>query len=522
MEKVDSSAGTARKTIGLVAGILFFVLLLLTPMGDDPHIHRMAAIAALMATWWITEAIPLAATSLMPLVLMPFLKISPPKIVAKSYMNDYIFLFIGGFTIALAMERWGLHRRLALRTIHFVGDRPRRLILGFMVATGALSMWISNTATTMMMMPIALSIVLLAEEREKRSESENARGFAARFGLVLMLCIAYAASIGGVATLVGTPPNVVFASIFHQEFPGAPEIGFAAWMAMAFPFSVVLLFTAWAVVTFVLLPVRGGRLLGGRDLIGGEIEKLGPMTRAEIAVLIVFISVALLWLFRSDIKFGNLTIKGWSRLAGLVEGKKKWVGDGTVAMLAALSMFFIPSGKRKGERLVDWETIQSLPWNVVFLFGGGFALAEGFVVSGLSNWIGEQCRIFGRLSVPGQILSISGTTMLLTEVTSNTATTNMILPVLAGIARSIHVNPLVLMISATISASCAFMLPVATPPNAIVFGTGYVPIGTMARTGVVLNIISMILILLLVYFLAIPLWHIHPAQLPAAWLAGGG
>jgi len=515
MQKVETPG--AYRNAGLVLGLVLFIVLLSIPFGDNPRIHRMAAVAALMAAWWITEAIPLAATALVPLVAMPLLKIAQPAAVAEAYMNDYIFLFVGGFVIALAMERWGLHRRLALHTVLCVGDQPRQVVLGFMIATGLISMWISNTAATMMMMPIALSIVLLYEERERAGAEGIAPGAARRFGLATMLGVAYASSIGGIATLIGTPPNVVFAAIFHEQFPGAPEIGFAPWIVIMFPFAAVFLAITWALMVYVLHPVRGGRFLGGRQTIRAEIERLGPIRRAEVGVLIVFTVTALLWIFRVNIPLGGVTIPGWSDLLGLVEGRTKWVGDGTVAMMAALSLFLIPSGREKGERLVDWRTVEKLPWNVLFLFGGGFALAAGFEASGLSDWIGAQSRAFGRLPVPGQILAVSGTITFLTEMTSNTATTNMVLPVLAGVARAIGTNPLVLMLPATISASCAFMLPVATPPNAIVFGTGYVPIGAMVRTGLVLNFIGMLLVLLLVYFLAIPLWGIEPGVLPEAW-----
>jgi len=516
MDKVEANG--IHKKVGLILGLVFFVVLLNTPFGTDPRTHRMAAVAALMATWWMTEAISLAATSLLPLVLMPFLKILEPDAVARSYMNDYIFLFIGGFTIALAMERWNLHRRLALHTIHLVGDRPRQLVLGVMIATAFLSMWISNTATAMMMMPIALSIVLLVEEREKKGNLGSGACSAARFGLVLMLSVAYAASIGGMGTLIGTPPNVIFASRFHQEFPGAPEIGFTPWLVLAVPFMVVFLLITWALLTYVLHPLRGGRFLGGGEAIRAEVARLGPISRAEVCVLIVFLSVALLWIFRVEIPMGRVTIPGWSNLLGLVDAKTKWVGDGTVAMLAALSLFFIPSGQKKGERLVDWKTVEDLPWNVLFLFGGGFALADGFVAAGLSDWIGKQSQSFGQWPVPGQIFAVSGITTFLSELASNTATANMVLPILAGIARAIHVNPLVLMFPATISASFGFMLPVATPPNAIVFGTGYIPMGAMVRAGVLLDFIGMFLLVLFVYFVAIPMWHIDPANLPAAWL----
>jgi len=514
-----------QKEIGLVLGIVLFVALLLTPFGADPRTHRMAAVAALMAAWWITEAIPLAATSLMPLVLMPFLKISDPDTVARSYMNDYIFLFVGGFTIALAMERWNLHRRLALHTVRRVGDQPRRLVLGFMVATAALSMWISNTATTMMMIPLALSVVSLTSARHGAAALPARPG---PFGLALLLSIAYASSIGGIATLIGTPPNVVFASRFHTEFPGAPEIGFANWLIVGLPFSAVFLLITWALLVFFLHPLPRGSLLGGRQVIAHELSKLGPMTSAERRILAVFLSVSFLWIFRAEIPidlnlgwFSIAKVPGWSNLVGLADAKTRWISDGTVAMMAALSMFFIPAGRQRGERLVDWTTIEDLPWNVLFLFGGGFALADGFVASGLSNFIGLQLQAFGSLPVPGQILGIAGTMTFLTELTSNTATANLAMPLLSALARAIQVNPLVLLLPATISASCAFMLPVATPPNAIVFGTRLVPIRAMIRAGLWLNFIGMILVLLLVYFVAIPLWQIDPRHLPPGWLAPG-
>jgi len=523
-DMVQAEPGQAHKQIGLALGVALFLVVLSVPFEADPRVHRMAAVAALMATWWMTEAIPLAATSLMPLVLLPALKILEPDVVARSYMNDYIFLFVGGFTIALAMERWNLHRRLALGTIGLVGDRPRGLVLGFMIATALVSMWISNTATTMMMMPIALSVILLV-----RAQPEpQTRARAARFGLALMLSIAYAASIGGMATLIGTPPNVVFAFRFHQEFPGAPEIGFARWLMIGVPFSAVFLLLTWALLVFLLHPLGRGRLLGGREVIRQEAARLGPITRAETGVLAVFLCAAFLWIFRAEIPleiqiggFRISRIPGWSNLLGLVDANTRWVSDGTVAMMAALSLFLIPAGRKKGERLVDWTTVERLPWNVLFLFGGGFALADGFVASGLSEWIGQQCRSFGQLPVQGQILAISGAITFLTELTSNTATTNMVLPVLAGVARAIQVNPLVLMLPATLSASCAFMLPVATPPNAIVFGTGVVPLRAMIRAGLLLNLVGMVLVLLLIYFVAIPLWAIDPQHLPAGWLAPG-
>jgi len=520
----STRARSVAQDVGLALGVILFIAFLTFPFDADPRMRRVAAIAALMAVWWMTEALPLAATSLMPLVLMPLSKIAEPDTVARAYMNDYIFLFVGGFVIALAMERWGLHRRLALYTIRLTGDRPRQVVLGFMIATAGLSMWISNSATAMMMLPIALSVVSLARER-KEGLSPDAQE---RFGIALMLSIAYAASIGGIATLIGTPPNVVFASRFHDEFPGAPEVTFTAWLMVGVPFSAVFLVLAWALIVFLLHPVGGGRLACGREALRNELIRLGPMTRAELGVLAVFLCAAFLWIFRVgiplEIHVGPIRVSripGWSELLGLANGKVRWVSDGTVAMMAALSMFLIPSGRQRGERLVDWKTIRGLPWDILFLFGGGFALADGLVASGLSDWIGRQSRQFGQLPLPAQILGVSGLVTFLTELTSNTATANIVLPVLAGVARAIEVNPLALMLPATVSASCAFMLPVATPPNAIVFGSGLVPIGAMVRTGLWLNFIGMGLVLLWCYFVALPLWGVDPGHFPPSWLRSG-
>jgi sodium-dependent dicarboxylate transporter 2/3/5 len=330
------------------------------------------------------------------------------------------------------------------------------------------------------------------------------------------------------ATLVGTPPNLIFASRFHAEFPGAPEISFARWLVLGVPFSAVFLACAWALLVYWLHPLPGGSMLGGRRSIARELEGLGAITPAEKRVLAVFLCVCFLWVFRADIpldlRWGPLAISkipGWSELVGLAGAQTRWVSDGTVAMMAAVAMFLIPSGRGKGERLVDRKIIEDLPWNVLFLFGGGFALSDGFTISGLSAYIGRQLEAVGTLPVPAQILGVVGTVMFLTELTSNTAVANMAMPLLAAMARAIPVNPIVLMLPGAISASCAFMLPVATPPNAIVFGTGLIPMRAMIRAGLLLNLVGVILVLLLVYFVAIPLWGIDPRQLPPSWLRAG-
>ena len=526
-------ASTLRNRIGLVLGPVVFVALLLTPLEPGkPELSRMMAVAALMAIWWITEAIPIPATALLPLVLYPFLGIMQGKAVAREFMNQYIFLFMGGFMIALALKKWNLHRRIALNIIWVIGHEPRRLVLGFMAATAFLSMWISNTATTMLMLPIGLSIIALIEEQAKAGGADADQTAVSRFlhnfPVALMLGIAYAASIGGVATLIGTPPNLSFARIFVIQFPNAPEIAFKDWFVMAAPFSAIFLLIAWGVLVFLAFPIRSLRVFSGAEAIRKELRLLGPISRPEACLGVVFFVTACLWMFRQDISFGTaFTLPGWTTLvtrwvygadSGGVE-LGKLVDDGTIAILSALALFLIPSGRRKGERLMDWKTAEELPWGILLLFGGGFALAKGFTETGLSHWIGGQLAFLGHVPAPALVAAISTSITFLTELTSNTATTEMILPIIAGVAREIEVHPLLLMIPATISASCAFMLPVATPPNAIIFGSGYVPIVRMVKAGIILNVIGVLLVLLLVFTLALPVFDIAVGQFPAEWAA---
>ena len=425
---------------------------------------------------------------------------------------------MGGFIIALAIERWNLHRRMALHVVRVVGEQPRRLVLGFMLAVAFLSMWISNTAASMMMLPIGLSVITLAKDQlhkipqDKFSEKAVQR-FQKNFPTVLMLGIAYGASIGGVGTLVGTPPNLVFSHIFQMEFPNGPEITFTTWLFLGLPLVCSFLLVAWLLLVYVIYPPGRGQFFGGGEIIQNELERLGPISKAEKRLLIIFLLTALLWIFRRDISFSDyFKIPGWSTLLGLPQ-----VDDGTVAIFMALSLFLIPAGISSRERLMNWETTQRLPWGILLLFGGGFALAAGFRQSGLSQWVGTQ--LVGLKTVPPvfMISSVSLLVTFLTEMTSNTATTQVILPVLASLAHAIKINPLLLMLPATISASCAFMLPVATPPNAVVFGSGYVPIIKMVRAGLVLNLVGVVMVLLTVYLVGVPLFNIELSHFPSGW-----
>lgn len=456
---------------------------------QNPAVTRTAAVALLMAVWWITEAIPLAATSLLPVVLFPLLGVLDGKAVSKEYFNHVIFLFIGGFLVALAMQRWGLHRRIALRVLMLFGVQPRSILLGFMVATAFLSMWISNTATTMMMVPIVLAVIVQLERRADR-------GLVDRYSLGLLLGVAYAASVGGLATLVGTPPNLSFARIFAITFPDAPEISFARWFAFGLPLSLILFLAAFGLLSFLFCR-KAGALALDKSTLHEQYAELGPMSFAEKIVLADFALLVLLWLTRQPIALPGFTIPGWSQLFAT----PGYLNDGTVSVALALLLFMIPSREQPGERVLDWSTASGIPWHVVLLFGGGFALATGFNASGLSAWVGGS--LSGLLSVPPVVLVLAVCLLVtfLTELTSNTATTEMLLPVLAGLSVALEIDPLLLMVPATLSASCAFMLPVATPPNAIVFGTGRLSIRDMARVGLLLNLVGALLVTLTVFTL---------------------
>ena len=466
------------------------VLLFADLAPERPAIDRTAAVAAWMAIWWITEAVPLAVTALLPVVLLPALGVMDGKDVASEYFNHIVFLFLGGFVVALAIERWGLHRRIALRILLLFGARPTRILLGFMVATALLSMWISNTATAMMMVTIVLAVVRKIEER---SAGEATRRFVAG----LLIGVAWSASMGGIATLVGTPPNLSFARIYERTFPDAPTIDFATWMTFALPISAALLLVGWAVLALAFVP-RGGGLTIDRSVLEEEARGLGPMTREERSVLAVFLALVALWLFRSDIDLGGAVIPGWSRWLA----EPRFVNDGAVAVGAALLLFVWPTSRAPSGRLMDWETAVRLPWHIILLFGGGFALATAFTHSGLSDWLGESLKD-GAPSSPALLIGVLclGVTFL-TELTSNIATTEMLLPVVAGLARALELHPLALMVPVTLSCSCAFMMPVATPPNAIVFGSERIRIAEMARVGLLMNLVGVLVIAAAAVFLA--------------------
>ena len=506
---VADAAGRIVRKLGdpqvwIVAGplVAIFTMALLDLEPGKPEVTRMAGVAVLMALWWVTEAVPLAVTALLPVVCFPLLGLMSAKDVAPVYFNHTILLFIGGFIVALAMERWQLHRRVALRTILLIGCSPGRLLLAFMVATAFLSMWISNTATAMMMLPIAMAVL---SELDQRHGPELTR----RLGTGLLLAIAYGASIGGMATLIGTPPNLSLARIFVIYFPEAPEISFAQWLLFALPICVVMLAAAWGLLYLLYRPKEP--LEVSRQTFVEAHRELGPLSFEEGVVLVDFVLLALLWVFRKEIPLGPFKIHGWSQLLPYGE----LLDDGTVAIAMAILLFLIPARNEGAERVMDWDGVKRLPWGIVLLFGGGFALASGFKETGLAAWCGEQLQGVGSLPPMVVVASVCALLTFLTELTSNTATTEMILPILASTATKIGFHPLLLMIPATLSASCAFMLPVATPPNAIVFGTGRLKSGEMARAGIVLNLLGILVITCAVFWLGRAVFGITPRELPA-------
>ncbi len=494
------------KAIGLIAGPLLFIYILFFTNLDpeQPAVSATLAVALLMAIWWVTEALPLAVTSLIPVALFPLLGIMDGKDVSGTYFNHVIFLFIGGFIVALAMQKWNLHKRIALKILMFTGVSPARILLGFMFSTAFLSMWISNTATAMMMIPIVISVIDKLEESIGKAE-------VGKYATGLLLGIAYSASIGGIATLVGTPPNLSFARIFQIYFPAAPEISFTQWFLFALPVSTFFFFFVWLYLHSIFGPRRKTWPRLSHDTFREQYRALGKTSFEEKAVLIIFTLLAITWLTRSGLDFGSISIPGWADLFG----NPSYINDGTVAIFYAIILFIIPSKGNRAIKLMDWKTATGLPWNIVLLFGGGFALASGFKDSGLSMWFGQQLSFISTAHPIVIILSVCLMMTFLTELTSNTATTEMLLPVLAGIAMTSNINPLLLMLPATLSASMAFMLPVATPPNAIIFGTNRIKMIDMARTGLILNIIGALVITFATYYIATAIFDINLNEFPA-------
>lgn len=498
---------TSRSAAGLPAGLILFLIFLILPEPGDmqPQAMHVAAVAILMAVWWITEAIPIPATALLPIILFPALGVQDGGTVTMSYANHLIYLFLGGFLIAVTVEKWNLHRRIALHTIRLVGVSPDRIILGFMLATAFLSMWISNTAATMMMMTIGMAVLDQVKYRlslQPVVTGDTEQGHF-RFGTALMLSIAYAASIGGVATLIGTPPNAILAGVVEKTY--GYSISFAGWMAFGLPLSIIMLFIAWLYLSRIAFPDEIDRLPGGREAINTELKKLKPMSRGEFSVLMVFVLVAVLWICRGFVDSSLFVM----------------IRDSTIAMAGGVALFIIPVDLKKREFLLDWDTAVKIPWDILILFGGGFALAQGFNDSGLTHYLANQLSVLKGSHLLLIILSVTAMVLFLTEITSNTATASLTLPVMGALAVTMQIHPFALMVAVAIAASYAFMLPVATPPNAIVFGSRYVTMPQMVRAGLWLNLIGILIITLFVMVVLPRVWGIDIRSLPADWVTPG-
>lgn len=479
---------STKRIIFLILGPLTFFILqsLDAPDGMPESAFDMLSITLWMAIWWVSEVIPIGVTALLPIILFPLTGAVDISTTTASFGHKYIFLYMGGFILAIAIEKWNLHKRIALHIIKIIGTDVSKIILGFMVATAFLSMWISNTATSVMMLPIGMSIVSQLKDNPLTEKNENII-----FGKSLMLAIAYSASIGGVATLIGTPPNLVLAGYIEEVYN--IEISFANWIKFGLPISIILLVVAWYYLTRFAFTFKQKKFPGGKAEIDRLLKDLGPMKMEEKIVLSVFVLTAFCWITRSFL------------LQQLVPG----IDDTIIAIIAGILLFILPS-RNKGEPIINWKEAVKIPWGIILLFGGGMALASGFEVTGLAVWLGSQVQLLEGLTLFVLLLVVITSVNFITEVTSNLATTAMLLPILAPVAISLELNPYMLMVATTVAASCAFMLPVATPPNAVVFGSGYLKISDMIKTGFWMNLISIIILSFAVYILLPLIWDFDP------------
>lgn len=535
---MSSNAQDVTARTGTILGAVLFLIVLLmpTPAGMSPEAQRLLAVTALMSSFWLTQAIPIGATSLIPIVAFPLLGIQRPDDVSSAYINKMTFLFLGGFIIALGIERWGLHQRMALHIVRVLGTSLKKVILGFMLATAFLSMWISNTASTLLMTPIAIALVVSLQDAIGGKTTQDAEALKAThgvdrngplgpFGISLMLAIAWSASIGGLTTLVGTVTNVQFVGLWEKAFPDGPDISAGEWLMAFAPVGLVLILLAWGMLTFRMpTPTSGVQ----RSFFTDRLKNLGSPSRAEWLMLVVFAATALLWTFRKPLQFGSEPLMpGWGslvswflteKLGATAEFANGAVHDSTVAIGMSLVMFLLPSGQSKdgrSQRIMDWETAVRLPWQILLLVGGGFAIAAAFEQTGLAEWVGDAfATTVSSWQTWAIILAVCFMLTFLTEFATNVVVVSVILPVLAEASLRLNVDPRLLMLPAAASASCAFMLPIGTPPNAIVFSSGILTMGDMARKGFLLNLIGVVLMTLATVFYLVPSLGISTTGLP--------
>ncbi len=483
------------KFIGLIIGIIFLIATCLLPSPESLNNKAWLTlgVAILMATWWLTEAIPLPATGLLPLVLFPLLGISSIKDTAQAFSHPIIFLFMGGFIIGLAMQHTGLHKRIAYYIISKFKSSPKSLVFGFMCATAFLSMWISNSATAIMMLPIALSIITVFKEDKNDIKDNN-------FDKALVLSIAFSATIGGIATIIGTPPNTVMAAMLSEIYNY--EINFVDWLKIGLPTSIILLPITWIILTFLCFPLNSKSSIKDK-VIKDKIKELGKISQDEIMVGIVFIITASLWISRKWLS---------TALDGVIPAGA--LNDSTIAIMAAIFLFIIPSNRPKRKRLIDWQVAQNIPWGALILIGGGLSLATVINSSGLATWIGSLSSNLSNISIVFIVLICIASIIVLTELTSNTATASTFIPIMGATALGLGQDPLLLIIPATLAASCAFMMPVATPPNTIAYASGHLKISDMIKAGIWLNIISIIIIGVIIALILGPVFDVELNKIP--------
>jgi sodium-dependent dicarboxylate transporter 2/3/5 len=469
---------TKTKILSLLAGVVIaFLLWTVNPFSVDVNALKVLAVAGLMITWWVTEALPMPVVALLPLILFPLLRIGSMEETAAPYANPVIFLFMGGFMIGLAIEKWNLHRRIALNIIRLTGTSGDRIVLGFILATGLLSMWLSNTATTMMMFPIAVSVIHVMRENNKGD------GNIANFSLTIMLAIAYASNFGGIATIIGTPPNVAYVGYIEKKY--SYNVDFLGWMLICTPMALLLLISLYWVMVKWLFPNRIKSDFATKQLIKDELAALGPVSKNEKRVLVIFISTALLWITKDIINVAQPYLK---------------LNDTIIAVIGAVALFICPAEGEKSDSILEWDDTQKMAWGILLLFGGGISLANGLENAGLMQELGQWLSQFaGNQFI--LVLVITIITIFLSEVMSNVAQVIVFAPVVSSMADALGMNPLLLGIPMTLAASCASMLPMGTPPNAIVFASGHIKLRQMTKAGFVMNIVAVILITLFCWFL---------------------
>ena len=534
LSEESSDTSRPRWVLPLILIVSLIILLLPTPAGMAPAAHRLVAVASLMAGLWMTQAIPLAATSLLPLALFPLMGIQSAKETSKAFVEDSLFLYIGGMLIALGIERWHLHRRMALHIVSLVGVSPKRMVLGFAVATFLLSMWISNTATTMLMLPIGLAMLKILDEGDSPADAQSEASSnpaalrSSKLAVPLLLTLAYAATLGGMATLVGSPTNSQAIGIYRKQLPNAPDVYFSEWLLSCGPIALFYLFVVWLVLTHGL-PGKTEHDDRLQKSLRERLKGLGKVTAPELRMTLVFVTTAVLWITRQPIVIGKVTwLRGWLTTyertmiwlsAAFGNGNaefpvKVMITDSTVAMFMAVLLFLLPSGQKDSRSrsipLMDWKTANRLPWDMILLFGGGFALASGFESTQLATWLGGALQ--GPLQNQPAWLVVAVVCMILilmTELTSNVATISAVLPTLLAMAEPLHLDPRMLFVPATLAASAGFMMPVGTPPNAIVFSTGRIPAGEMAARGLLLNLLGVPILTIGTYLLIRPVMGIQ-------------